>query len=74
MNFLGLVIMNMFVDTWIHGFQIKRNMTEVNEFFIGDLNSWIALPMKYIELNSQRRKMISQLSKDLLEAINMLFF
>ena len=42
-NFCGLVSMYMFVDTWICGFQITRNITKVNFYFAAFLNSWIAL-------------------------------
>jgi len=41
----------MFVDTWICGFQIICNITEVNKYFVGILNLCIALPMKYTKLN-----------------------
>jgi len=42
----GLMTTDMFMDTWIHGFQIIRNITRVNKYFVGFLNSWIALPTK----------------------------
>jgi len=64
-NFVGtkfhsLMTMDMFVDTWIHGFQIILNITKVNKYFIGILNLCIPLPKKYRNLNVQWIKMISQ--------------
>ena len=38
--------LDMFVNTWISGFQIICNSTKVNKYFVGILNLWIALPMK----------------------------
>ena len=57
MTFRGLMFLDMFVDTWIeiYGFQIKCNITKVYKYFVGILNSWIALPTK---LNAQRIFMI----------------
>jgi len=57
-NFMGtkfyiLTAMDMFVDTWIHGFQIMHNITKVNKYFGGILNSLIALPMEIMKLNDQ---------------------
>jgi len=59
-KFRGLTTMDMFVDTWIRGFQITgiRNITKVNNFFIRILNSWIPQPTKTTKLNVQRIKMI----------------
>ena len=37
MKFYGLTIMDMFVDTWIPGFQIICNITDLNKYFVGDL-------------------------------------
>ena len=59
-NFRGLLAKDIFVDTFIRGFQIIRNITKVNIYFVGILNSCIGLPTKYIKLNVQRIKMISQ--------------
>ena len=52
-------MVDMFMDTLICGFQIIFNITKVNEYFVGILNSWIALPTKNTKLNVQRVKMIS---------------
>ena len=40
------MMVDMFMDTLICGFQIIFNITKVNEYFVGILNSWIALPTK----------------------------
>jgi len=53
-------MVDMFVDTWIRGFQLKSNITKVNKYFVGILNSWIALPMKNTKSNIHQLKMISQ--------------
>ena len=37
-KFRGLTMMDMFVDTWVCGFQIIRNITKVKKYFIGILN------------------------------------
>jgi len=54
----GLATLDMFVDTWICGFQIMCSNNNMNKYFIGILNSWIALPTKYMKLNVQRILMI----------------
>jgi len=59
-KFHGLTTMNMFVDSWILGFQIIRNITKVNNYNVGILNLWITLPTKNTEFNVQQIKMISQ--------------
>jgi len=46
MKFSWLKTMDMRVGTLIHWFQIKHNITKVNEYFVGMINSWIALPTK----------------------------
>jgi len=51
MKLNGFLTLDMFMDTWIHGFLIKFIYSKVNEYFIGILNSWISLPMKYTKLN-----------------------
>ena len=43
-KFRGLTTMDMFMDTWIHGFQIKLNITKVNKYVVGILDKWIVLP------------------------------
>jgi len=43
-KFRGLTTLDMIVDTWIRGFQIICNSFEVNKYFVGILNSWIAFP------------------------------
>jgi len=48
-KFCGLTAMDIFVDTLVHRFQIILNITKVNRYFVGILNSWIALPTKYIK-------------------------
>ena len=50
-KFCGLTTMDMFMDTWKCGFQIIRNINEVNKYYIRILNLWIVLPTK---LNVQR--------------------
>jgi len=50
-------------NLYVHGhlnrwFQITRNITEVNKYLSGILNSWLVLPMKYEKLNVQWIKMI----------------
>jgi len=57
----GLIMMDMFVDILICGFQIIRIITKANKYFVGILNSWVALPMKNMKLNVQWIKMISRL-------------
>jgi len=54
-KFRGLMTMDMFVDIGICGFQITCifNITKVNKYFVGILNSWIVLPTKYTKLNVQ---------------------
>jgi len=51
----------MFVDTWIHGFQIICNITTVNDYVVRIWNLWIALPTKYMKV------MISQYSQHIHE-------
>jgi len=53
-KFRGLMAMAVFVDTWIRGFQIILNITKVNKYVVGILNSWIVLPTKYTKLNVQQ--------------------
>ena len=48
-KFRGFMMMDMFMDTLICGFQIKRNITHVNKYFGGILNLWIVLPMKHMK-------------------------
>ena len=54
----GYMTLDLFMDTWICGFQIIYNSTNlnVNKYFIGILNSWIALPMKYTNEMSKKYK------------------
>jgi len=59
-SFRRLMMVGMFVETWIHGFQIILNITKVNEYFVMILNLGIVLPMKYMKLNVQQIKKISQ--------------
>ena len=61
-TFRSLTNTDMCVDTWIREFQSIRNMTKVNKFFVGILNSLIALPTKYTQLNVQRNLIISKLN------------
>jgi len=56
----GFTMIDMFMDTWICGFQIILNIIKVNKYFVGILNLWIVLPSKYSQLNVQWIKMISQ--------------
>ena len=51
---------DMFVDILICGFQIIRDITKVNKYFVDILISWIALLTKNMKLNVQQIKMISQ--------------
>ena len=37
-KFCGLTTMDMYMDTWIHGFQIIWNIANVNNYFIALLN------------------------------------
>jgi len=62
LKFCGLTTLDMFVDTSIPGFQIICNITKVKNYFVGILNSWLALPTKFMKLNVQRNfsQMISQ--------------
>ena len=54
MKFSGLMTLDMFmVDTWIREFRIICNITEVNSYLVGILNSWIVIPKKYAKLNVQ---------------------
>jgi len=57
--------MDMFVDIGICGFQITCifNITKVNKYFVGILNSWIVLLTKYTKLNVQWIEMMSQYLK-----------
>jgi len=59
----GLSTLDMFGDTWTRWFQIICKITKMNKYFVGILNYGIALPTKYLKLNVQRIKMISQYSK-----------
>jgi len=43
-KFRGLMILDMFVDTWIQGFQSICNIIKVKMFFVMILNLRIALP------------------------------
>ena len=59
LNFIGtkfcsLTTMDMSVDSWIVDF--KRNITEVNKYFVANVNSWIALPTKNMKLNVKPKK------------------
>jgi len=47
-------MIDIFADTWIRRFQIILYITKVNKYFIVILNSWVVLPMKYMELNVQQ--------------------
>ena len=49
----GLTL-DMFVDTWICGFPIICIITKVNNYHVGTINLWIALPTTYTKLNIQR--------------------
>jgi len=60
MKLRGLMTMDMFVYTRIHGIQIIPNNTKASKYFVGIFYSWIALPTKYTKLNAQYIKMISQ--------------
>ena len=55
-NFI-LMTMDMIVDIWIHWFETIFNIIKGNKYFIGILNSWIALPAKDMKLNVQRIKL-----------------
>jgi len=57
-TFPGLTTTDMLVDTWICRFQIMFNITKVNKYFVGILNSWIALPKKDTKSNVQQIKII----------------
>ena len=46
-KFQGLTTKDMFVYTWIRGFQSIWNITTVNEVYVVILNLWIVLPTKY---------------------------
>jgi len=48
------------VNTFICGFSILERKNVIFFIFCWDLNLWIALHMKYIKLNVQQTKMISQ--------------
>ena len=43
-KFRGLMTLDMFVDTWIQGFQIICNIIKVKKYLVVILNSLIALP------------------------------
>ena len=58
-KFHGLTTIDMFVDTWICGFQIIHKNTKLNKYFNRILKSWIVLPTKYTKLNVQQIKTIS---------------
>ena len=45
-KFRGFTMVDMLVDTLICGFQVIHNITNVNEYFVRILYSWIALPIK----------------------------
>lgn len=47
-KFSGMTSLEMFVDTWIR-------ITKVNKYFVGIINSWIALPLKCMKLNVQQK-------------------
>ena len=53
MKLRGLMTMDMFVYTRIHGIQIIPNNTKASKYFVGIFYSWIALPTKYTKLNAQ---------------------
>jgi len=58
-KFHGLTTMNMFVDSWILLFQIIRStfcITKVNNYIVGILNLWIALPTKKHEIKCPMNK------------------
>jgi len=51
--------MDMFVDL-ILLISIFLNIAKMNKYFVGILNSWIALPTKDTKFNVQPKKMMSQ--------------
>jgi len=59
MKLRGLTTLDMFV-TWICKFQLICNITKMNNYIVVILNSWIALPTKYMKLNVKQKLMISQ--------------
>ena len=52
-HFHCLTTIDMFVDTWIRGFQIICNISKAINYFVEILNVWIALPTKYTKINVQ---------------------
>ena len=52
-KFCELMTMDMFVDTCVCGFQITVDIIRENKYFVGILNSWIALITKYTKVNVQ---------------------
>ena len=48
----GLTTLDIFLDTYIRGFQIICNITRLNNVRI--FNSWVSLPTEYSNFNVQR--------------------
>jgi len=55
-KYCGLTMMDMSVDTSIHGFQIILNISKVNKYFLGILSLWVVLPRKYTKVNFQHTR------------------
>ena len=50
-KFRGLMMMDMFEDTWTRGFWNLTHNFKLNQHFVVILNSWIVIPMKYTKGN-----------------------
>jgi len=48
------------MNTWIVKYTLNYQITELNKYFVGILNSWIVLPTKYTTLNVEQLKRVSQ--------------
>ena len=59
-NFVGIKFRGLTTLRHLRGFEIKCIITKVNKYFVGYLNTWIALTTKNTKLNVQRIKIISQ--------------
>jgi len=52
-KFRGLMMMDIFVDTWIRWVQTTHNITKVNKYFCGTLNSLNRLPWRQKKTNTK---------------------
>ena len=65
--------MDKFLDIRTHWFQIIFDITKVNKYLIGILNSWIALATKDRKLNVQWKKIFYSIIKHSIQLLHTIF-